>query len=318
MKLNKFQKELEKIGLKADKDIEKRLKQIFEKTIKQLKQEYQSLVMNETEKVKFWKLYRGSVLMNLEQSFMALLDENYIELKDDTLAYLMLKQELGWDEVFYQSDMLLNLALDKPSLNRAYSLACYSEQELADLLSDRLYSDTPELAKNVVNKLDTLLLTGKSSQNIAKELMQDVNKVLQRELETEYNKAIRIVRTENTRIYGRAKQKSMEYTKSLGIETKKMWVAAADKRTRSAHSKLDGVVIGVDEEFEIDGHNSLVPGGFGVPYLDINCRCKVITIIDDEIPQTRRVATFDEDGNKTGTKIIKYKNYQDWQKDKYK
>lgn len=314
VKLNKWQKELQKHALKADKDIEKRLREIFFQTLKQIESEIGELLVD--DKVKFWKVYRLSVLQNMQNQLLGVLNDKYIELSDETVSYLELKQQLGWDEIFYQANQI-GFVLDRVSLNKAYSLANYSTDELADLLSDRLYSDTPELAKNVVSKLDTLLLTGKSSQNIAKELMQDVNKVLQRELETEYNKAIRIVRTENTRIYGRAKQKSMEHTKSLGIETKKMWVAAMDKRTRSNHSKLDGVVIGVDEEFEIDGDKALAPGGFSRPEHSINCRCKIVTIIDDEIPQTRRVATFDENGNKNGSKIIKYKNYEEWKEAKY-
>ena len=304
---------MERISQNADKATEKRLREIFAKTLKQLEYQTNDLLDNDT--IKFWQLFRISTLQNMQNQANSILYDNYEALLDESLSYLQLKQQLGWDEPLYQASQQLNIVFDRVNLNQAYALANYKEEELADLLSQRLYSNTEQLANRVVDKLDNLLLTGMSSQKIAKELIPDINNVLQAELDSEYKKAIRIVRTENTRIQGRAKQASMEHSESLGIKTKKMWVASMDRRTRSTHQDLDGQTVGVNEKFVLDGHEADGPGDFGVPYLDIHCRCKAVAIVEDYEPTTRRASVYDNEGNKTGTKLVPYINYHDWAKE---
>lgn len=307
---NRWQREMERISQHADKATERRLREIFAKTLKQLEYQTNDLLDNDT--IKFWQLFRMSALQNMQNQVGSVLYDNYEALMDESLSYLMLKQQLGWDEPLYQASQELNIDFNRVDLNQAYALANYKEEELAGLLSERLYSNTEQLANGVVDKLDTLLLTGTSSQKIAKELIPEINKVLQAELNSEYNKAIRIVRTENTRIQGRAKQASMEYSESLGIQMKKRWVSALDRRTRSTHQDLDGVTIPIDEKFVLNGHEADGPGDFGVAEEDIHCRCKAITIVEDYEPTTRRASVYDNEGNKTGTKLVSYTNYHEW------
>ena len=53
-------------------------------------------------------------------------------------------------------------------------------------------------------------------------------------------------------------------------------VATLDKKTRKAHRLLDGQVRELDEPFVIDGQKAMYPSNFGIPSLDINCRCAVL------------------------------------------
>lgn len=310
MKLNRWQKEMERISQNADKATEKRLREIFAKTLKQLELQTDDLL--DQDVVKFWHLFRASALQDMQNQVGSILDDEYKEVFRESLDYLKFKQQLGWDEPLYQVYQQFDVDFNRVDLNQAYALANYKESELADLLSERLYSNTGQLANRVVDKLDNLLLTGMSSQKIAKELKPDIKNVLITELDSEYKKAIRIVRTENTRIQARAKQNSMEYSESLGIEMNKMWVASLDRRTRSSHQDLDGKIVGVNEKFEFDGHEADGPGGFGIPHLDINCRCKVVTIVEDYKPVTRREAIYNEQGEKVGSQLVKYKTYKEW------
>ena len=227
--MNKWQRELARITGKADKATEKRLKSIFEKTLKTLEFEMEDLLSQ--DKVRFWQLFRASTLQDMQNQVNSVLYGNYEEIMNESLSYLQLKQQLSWDEVFYDATQQLNIDFNRVDLNQAYSLANFSEDELAKRLSERLYSNTEQLAGRVVDRLDNTLLTGVSSQKIAKELIPDIKDVLQKELNTEYNKAIRIVRTESTRISGVAKQNSMEHAESLGIEAKKMWVSSLDRKS---------------------------------------------------------------------------------------
>ena len=85
---------------------------------------------------------------------------------------------------------------------------------------------------------------------------------------------LRIIDTEahrdyNTGIYDAGKQSGIK-----GL--KKTWQTMMDDRVRDEHSYLQGVKVGIDDYFYTDtGDYTLFPGGFGVPELDINCRCFV-------------------------------------------
>ena len=298
--MNQWQKEMERIARRADSQTEARLRSIFQKTLKTLEEEAEHLLTQ--DKVKFWQLFRASTLQNMQDQVGQILYDNYESVLGESLTYLQLKQQLGWDEAFYETSQRFNADFDRIDLNRAYALATYSEDELADRLSKNLYSNTVQLADRVVDRMESSLLTGLSSQKIAAELVKDVKDVLQKELNSEYNKAIRIVRTENTRIAGQAKQNSLQHAESLGIEIKKQWVSALDNRTRSSHGHLDGQTIGVDEYFEIGGDRALAPGGFSRPENSINCRCTMISVIEDYKPVTRRI----------GKELTEYKSYQEW------
>lgn len=57
--------------------------------------------------------------------------------------------------------------------------------------------------------------------------------------------------------------------------TKKTWRTMLDDRVRDPHRDLEGVTVGIDELFYIDGIGADRPGAFGVPELDVNCRCQL-------------------------------------------
>ena len=82
----------------------------------------------------------------------------------------------------------------------------------------------------------------------------------------------RVAETDATRIYNTA---VMDAGKQSGVPgLRKRWNTMADPRVREEHSYLEGMTGGIDEEFYTwDGFHTLAPGGFGVPELDINCRC---------------------------------------------
>ena len=55
-----------------------------------------------------------------------------------------------------------------------------------------------------------------------------------------------------------------------------MTFTTLDKKTRKAHRLLDWQTRELDEPFEINGHKAMYPSNFGIPSLDINCRCAVL------------------------------------------
>ena len=58
--------------------------------------------------------------------------------------------------------------------------------------------------------------------------------------------------------------------------TKKTWQTMQDDRVRDTHDYLQGVTIGIDEEFySFKGGKTLYPSQWGIPEEDCNCRCWV-------------------------------------------
>ena len=85
---------------------------------------------------------------------------------------------------------------------------------------------------------------------------------------------IRIIDTEAHRDYNTGVYDS---AKTSGVPVKKRWDTMMDDRVRDPHSYLEGVEVGLDDYFyTYTGDYALYPGGFGVPELDINCRCWVV------------------------------------------
>ena len=82
-----------------------------------------------------------------------------------------------------------------------------------------------------------------------------------------------LVRIAETETHRDANTAALDTAKKAGA-TSKTWVTMADDRVRDPHVYLDGITVGIDDEFiTYDGGHAQAPGLFGVPELDINCRC---------------------------------------------
>ena len=80
----------------------------------------------------------------------------------------------------------------------------------------------------------------------------------------------RVLYTDAHRIYNAAK---FTGAKKAGAKSK-TWNTMLDPRVRDPHDYLEGVTIPIDAEFiTYTGDKALYPSQFGVPELDINCRC---------------------------------------------
>jgi SPP1 gp7 family putative phage head morphogenesis protein len=83
----------------------------------------------------------------------------------------------------------------------------------------------------------------------------------------------RIADTETHRIANTAAYRT---AKKAGATTK-TWVTMADERVRDTHQYLEGMTVGIDEDFyTYDGDHAPAPGLFSLPENSINCRCELI------------------------------------------
>lgn len=82
-----------------------------------------------------------------------------------------------------------------------------------------------------------------------------------------------LVRIAETETHRDANTAALDTAKNAGAKSK-TWVTMGDEKVRDPHQYLDGITIGIDDEFiTYDGGHAQAPGLFGVPELDINCRC---------------------------------------------
>jgi SPP1 gp7 family putative phage head morphogenesis protein len=112
------------------------------------------------------------------------------------------------------------------------------------------------------------ILQGDSIPNLAKRLRSV----------TEMNRtsAVRNARTSCTSAENKGRMDMLHDAEDKGVQTKKVWMATNDNRTREAHAALDGVEAFVDEEFEMFGMKIMYPGDPNAdPEMIYNCRCSL-------------------------------------------
>jgi len=85
-----------------------------------------------------------------------------------------------------------------------------------------------------------------------------------------------IIRIAETEMHRDANTAALDTAKKAGA-TSKTWITMLDDRVRDTHDYLEGVTVGIDEEFyTYSGDHAPAPGMFGVPEEDINCRCELL------------------------------------------
>ena len=113
------------------------------------------------------------------------------------------------------------------------------------------------------------------SRGIAQALSyQEIARNIKNTTNVDYNKSLRIAKTEGHRIQNESAYNVQVEAIKKGADIVKQWDSTLDGKTRPAHRALDGQIVGVDEYFKSEsGYKALYPGGFGIPSEDCNCRC---------------------------------------------
>lgn len=173
---------------------------------------------------------------------------------------------------------------------------------------------TPLQKISIANNRNTVIRKIQSSlvQSVAQgEGVGILKKRIITDLENNANNALRIARTESTRVSGEAQIDSYKHAAKKGLPIKKQWIATLDGVTRDRHADIDGEIRDIDEPFS----NGLMQPGddAGPPEEVINCRCTMRTIIEgiDSAQEFRRARGTD--GN---NEIIKYKTFREWEKER--
>lgn len=140
------------------------------------------------------------------------------------------------------------------------------ENEIAGLsLKETLQRDRQNIIYSLKSNLIQGVNRGESFSTMAKRMQKVVN--------NDYQKAVRIARTETHRVKEAGTYESALKGEKAGIKQMKTWNSSNDGRTRKEHRKLDGKTIPMDEYFRVGSAKALKPGDTGRAEHDINCRC---------------------------------------------
>lgn len=162
-------------------------------------------------------------------------------------------------------------------------------------LDDRLERNRRRIVTAIRNNITQGLILGEAYEDMAKRIRGVLGQ--------DARKARVVARTEGHRIRNQGKFQSAQRAAELGIQMVKVWDATLDMRTRPAHRRLDGVKVGVDEDFNSPaGGKGPAPGNLGRPEDDINCRCTFRLEIAGYPPAVRR----------TREGMTRYQTYEEW------
>lgn len=85
-----------------------------------------------------------------------------------------------------------------------------------------------------------------------------------------------IARIADTEMHRIANTAAFDTAKQAGA-TQKTWVTMLDDRVRETHDYLEGMTVGIDEDFyTYDGDHASAPGLFELAENNVNCRCELL------------------------------------------
>lgn len=171
---------------------------------------------------------------------------------------------------------------------------------------ERMKANTEVMVRQIREEITRGIIQGKAYDQTARAITERIN--------VGASKAIRIVQTETGRAQSQGTQAAFEKASKEGLVFKKVWVSTLDGRTRDKHRMLDGQKVDPDEPFKYGGMEAMYPRGWGVPEMDINCRCTHRAEIEGMEPQQRRARNPATGKNE----VIPNMTYEEWYESRVK
>ena len=171
------------------------------------------------------------------------------------------------------------------------------DEEIRQRFGDAQLTDRQEEEEDIIDELLDLFLlayamgVNVTNENLSSNWMPPVDEVMEtvdakvagktwRERVEEYfsnggteEDLERIADTEMHRI---ANEAALDAARQAGA-TAKTWVTMLDDRVRDTHDYLEGVTVGIDDDFiTFDGDRASAPGLFSLASNNVNCRCELL------------------------------------------
>ena len=263
--MNKYQKQVQKQILKNERKILKELEDIYQQALNDIMAQI-TLLQARTDIQNLQSIiYQVEYQKALKSQISSTLDQLHNNEFKSISEYLTKCYEEGWIGTLYDlqnQGIPLIFPIDQEEIVKAIQL----NTKLSKNLYDSLGLDVKDLKSAIRTEISRGISQSYSYQQMAT--------LIKRASGNSYNNSVRIARTEGHRITNEATYNAQVKAKSKGAEIMKEWDATLDSKTRPEHQYLDGQIVEVDKPFkDSEGNEAMFPGGFGIPSLDINCRC---------------------------------------------
>ena len=266
--MNKRQKQVQQSLLNSELEVIKELEKSYQKAIDDINRVITSLLARkDTENLQaiiYQVKYQNALKSELEGFLNVLHTRNYT-LIDNYLKDCYQNAHIGTLFDLQGQGIPLILPLDQEQMISAITL----NSKLSAPLYNALGYNVDYLKTSVRQEISRGIAQSLSYQEIARNIKNTTN--------VDYNKSLRIAKTEGHRIQNESAYNVQLRAKEKGADIVKQWDSTLDGKTRPTHRLLDGQIVDVNEYFTSEsGYKALYPGGFGVPSEDCNCRCVLL------------------------------------------
>ena len=263
--MNSRQKQVQMSLLNDEKAVIKQLERSYQDAIADIdKYILQLLARKDTENIQsiiYQVKYQEAIKKELESYLKVLHSKNFNTI-DEYLKECYGQGHIGTLFDLQGQGIPLILPLDQEQMISAITL----NSKLSAPLYNALGYNVDALKLDVLREISRGIAQGLSYQEMARNLKNVTN--------VDYNKTLRIAKTEGHRIQQEATYNVQKRAIAKGAKVVKQWDSTLDGKTRPTHRALDGQIVGVDEYFKSEsGYKALYPGNFGIPSEDCNCRC---------------------------------------------
>ena len=263
--MNSRQLQVQRSLIKNEKSVIKQLEQSYKDAIADIdKYILQLLARKDTENIQsiiYQVKYQEAIKKELE-SYLKVLHSKNFDTVDEYLKECYEQAHIGTLFDLQGQGIPLILPLDQEQMISAITL----NSKLSEPLYNALGYNIDALKLDVLREISRGIAQGLSYQEMARNLKNVTN--------VDYNKTLRIAKTEGHRIQQEATYNVQKRAIAKGAKVVKQWDSTLDGKTRPTHRALDGQIVGVDEYFKSEsGYKALYPGNFGIPSEDCNCRC---------------------------------------------
>lgn len=298
-RLNKWQREIEELSGFTIKQTDDAMTKEYKKMLTRIKKEA-SEALEYPENLTRTDIMRQDRRIAIAKQIEDVLAESQPEIRRQIKDGVTKNAEIGYYGNWYEMEQTNNLKLQMNMLDSRKLEQIVTHPVNGKRFSQRLYSNRKKLARQVNNAIIAGIESGMGYRDVADRL--DLAVV------GNYNRAVRIARTESMRANSEARQLSNEEAVKAGVQFEKQWMATLDSRTRDTHQDLDGQRVAPGEMFKSPGGGeALEPRMFGIAEEDIQCRCTTINIVGGIEPSIRMARNADGVSEK-----IEFKSYDDW------
>lgn len=283
--MNKAEKEVIQSQLDNEKAVLLDLKRQYARALRDINDKIRMLQSDELTQSRAYQIqYQKALKAQIEAILDKLQGDEFSSIQD-YLSHSYTEAYVGTMYVLHGQGIPIITPIDQ----RAAVKAVVTDSKLSTNLYAALGYDMDKLKKHVREEITRGLASSLPYDQIARNVSMFSTLPLAN--------AKRIVRTEGHRIQQASAEDARQAAKAKGADVVKQWDASLDGKTRPLHRELDGQIRETNEPFEVNGIKVNIPGDFGDPSQDCNCRCVALTraraaLDADELATLKQRAEF--------------------------